>query len=162
MEEQELELRMYGFVNYQLSGIQKGIQFAHAIVEYSIQHYTEKYIDWAENHKTVILLNGGTTNDNSNHPGDINLYAAALGEMNIPISCFYEPDLGDQLTSVAFIIDERVYDFKKYPDPDWIESFNPEKYNPDDQNDEMSKWIYSIGGYQNYKLREFIKNFELA
>jgi hypothetical protein len=33
--EKNLELRMYGLVNYQLTGIQKGIQFLHGVVEYS-------------------------------------------------------------------------------------------------------------------------------
>ena len=31
----KLELRMYGFVPYNLSPIQQGIQYGHAVVEYS-------------------------------------------------------------------------------------------------------------------------------
>ena len=31
---ENLELRMYGLVNYQLTGIQQGIQFLHGVVEY--------------------------------------------------------------------------------------------------------------------------------
>ena len=71
-----MELRMYGFVNYQLTGIQKGIQFGHAVVEYGQQvkktgdpKLINKWNDWADNWKTFIILNGGTTNDKN---GSIN------------------------------------------------------------------------------------------
>jgi isocitrate dehydrogenase kinase/phosphatase len=38
-----LELRMYGFVIYQLSGIQTGIQFKHAVTDYGQNiKYTKK------------------------------------------------------------------------------------------------------------------------
>ena len=37
MIKDKLELRMYGLVNYQLTGIQKGIQFLHAVVEYQLE-----------------------------------------------------------------------------------------------------------------------------
>ena len=64
-----LELRMYGMVNYQLTGIQMGIQFLHAVSDYGQLvkklkgEELKKYDDWADNWKTVILLNGGTTNN---------------------------------------------------------------------------------------------------
>ena len=56
-----MEKRMYGLTNYQLTGIQKGIQFLHGVVEYSQMankiggHVLDIYNDWANNHKTVIL-----------------------------------------------------------------------------------------------------------
>ena len=47
--ENKLELRMYGFVNYQLTGIQMGIQFSHALVEYSLENsHSDDYLDWAK------------------------------------------------------------------------------------------------------------------
>ena len=60
-----LELRMYGLVNYQLSGtIHAGIQFGHGVVEYTQKHFRDKdYQEWAKNRKTFIILNGGTTNN---------------------------------------------------------------------------------------------------
>ena len=63
MEKEKLELRMYGFTMYNLSEIQKGIQFGHTVVEYGLKHFKDKdYQDWANNHKTFIILNGGTSN----------------------------------------------------------------------------------------------------
>ena len=121
----KLELRMYGMVNYQLTGIQAGIQFAHAIVDYG--QYVKKlgehksslnkqYDNWADNWKTVILLNGGTTNNNPDKLGTLNKHLQALKDNNIPCQDFYEPDLGDQLTAICFLVDERVFNKEKYPD----------------------------------------------
>ena len=119
---ENLELRMYGLVNYQLTGIQQGIQFLHAVVEYGqtaqeiggevLAHYN----NWANNHKTVIILNGGTTNNNVNKLGTLNNHQKSLTDNKIAFAGFYEVDLGDQLTALAFIIDERVFNKEKYPD----------------------------------------------
>jgi hypothetical protein len=157
--EEKLELRMYGLVPYNISPIQQGIQFGHAVVDYGLQHgMTEQYLDWAQNWKTFIILNGGTTNDNPKWLGTLNQHAQTLGEMNIPTSCFYEPDLGDQLTAVVFIVDERVFNKEKYPDPVYQNGLEFEQTNQILQQE----FIKSIGGYTNYKLREFLKQFRLA
>jgi hypothetical protein len=157
--EEKLELRMYGIVPYNISPIQQGIQFGHAVVDYGLQHgMTDLYLDWAQNWKTFIILNGGTTNDNPKWLGTLNQHAQTLGEMNIPTSCFYEPDLGDQLTAVVFIVDERVFNKEKYPEPIYQKGLEFEKTNQVLQED----FIKSIGGYTNFKLREFLKQFRLA
>lgn len=45
----KLELRMYGFVPYNLSEIQKGIQYCHAVVEYAQKHFKDTdYQDWVK------------------------------------------------------------------------------------------------------------------
>lgn len=159
--EEKLELRMYGLVPYNISPIQQGIQFGHAVVDYGLQHgMTEQYLDWAQNWKTFIILNGGTTNDNPKWLGTLNQHAQTLGEMNIPTSCFYEPDLGDQLTAIVFIVDERVFNKEKYPEPTFVTSPSVTK---DEENEKiLQNFIQSIGGYTNYKLREFLKQFRLA
>ena len=121
--EKRLEQRMYGLVPYNLSPIQQGIQFGHAVVEYSLNHYsyTEQkgsnpYSQWAHYNKTFIILNGGTTNDNIINPGTLNIAQAELHAMGVELATFNEPDLGDQLTAVVFLVDERVWDKEKYPD----------------------------------------------
>ncbi len=59
-----LEYRMYGIVPYNISEIQKGIQFGHAVVEYSLKHFkNEDFQEWAKKHKTFMVMNGGTTNN---------------------------------------------------------------------------------------------------
>lgn len=107
-----LEQRMYGFVPYNLSDIQKGIQFGHAVVEYQLKFGKNKeYLDWAKNDKTFIILNGGTTNDTS---GTINALQEELNSLGIKFATFREPDLNNALTGVVFLLDERVWNKEKY------------------------------------------------
>lgn len=63
-----MELRLYTFVNVYLSSIQAGIQSAHLVhdmfVKYKENGSNTKsdhaaLWDWAKNHKTLIVLNGG-------------------------------------------------------------------------------------------------------
>lgn len=186
------ELRMYGLVNYQLTGIQKGIQFLHGVVEYSQianrvgGNMLNVYNEWANNHKTVILLNGGTTNDNPDittgeYKGTLNQHKETLKINGVTVASFYEPDLGDQLTAVVFLVDERVFNKKDYLDfEDWLfENYKDylnvkgnknayqiaqEVMNSKSNYDKevYQQWVNMIGGEKNVFLRQFLKNFRLA
>ncbi len=173
--EMYLEYRMYGLVPYNLSPIQQGIQFGHAVVEYGmlssvIQEHTKIYNKWAKEDKTFIILNGGTTNNNPDKLGSLNKHTEALSLANIRYAEFHEPDLGDQLTAVVFLVDERVFNKTLYPDfiPEtlpWgrkkpsekelsiLEAKNQKNY---------EHWVEKIGGPQNAFLREFLKPLRLA
>lgn len=157
MKEEKLELRMYGLVPYQLTGIQQAIQFGHAVVEYGLTFGdTEKYLDWAKNWKTFIILNGGTTNTNPSTEdglpfGTLNRHIMFLDDIDYQYEKFYEPDLGDQLTAIVFIVDERVFNKTKYPDPQ-----------PFATEEEFNLFLETIGGITNYNLRIFLKQFKLA
>lgn len=193
----ELELRMYGLVPYNISPIQQAIQFGHAVVEFGQiikkpQPLTKMsldapmiYDDWANNWKTFIILNGGTTNNNIDEEGTpfgtMNQHLLHLKSMNVDIATFCEPDLGNQLTSIVFIVDERVFNKRKYPDlNDWlfenygdlIKSNSFESINQlceliktsEDSEDKRvyQEWVDLIGGSKNVFLREFLSNFRLA
>ena len=87
------KFRMYGLVNYQLSGIQKGIQFGHAVVEYGLKYFNDPdYQEWANENKTFIILNGGTTNSDMLSLGTLNQHADFLKRLGIKFTEFYEPD----------------------------------------------------------------------
>lgn len=126
----ELELRMYGFVPYNISEIQKGIQFGHAVVEYALENFNSgQYLDWAKYWKTFIILNGGTSNHSTNryhqtdeeYVGSMETILETLNENKVHLATFYEPDLNDMLSAIVFIIDERVFNRKVYLDfGDWI------------------------------------------
>ena len=59
-----LEKRMYSLNLYNISGIQCGIQSAHSNMEYALKNFNnDDFQDWVKNWKTVILLNGGTSNN---------------------------------------------------------------------------------------------------
>lgn len=188
-----LELRMYGLVPYNISPIQQAIQFGHAVVEYGqkvkkcgVDSLINQYDNWADACKTFIILNGGTTNHRTNLDdglplGSMNNHVLALLENEIDFASFTEPDLGDQLTAVVFIVDERVFNRKKYPDfEDWVVENYGNLIRSDQyttpfmlaqqikQSDKKSdkkvynEWINLVGGQKNVFLRDFLKNFRLA
>ena len=142
-----------------------GIQFGHGVVEYMLKYRNfPNLTKWAENDKTFIILNGGTTNLNGT--GSLNKHVMTLIENNIEFSTFHEPDLGDQLTSVNFLVDERVWNKEKYPDrflghPPLSNRSNSVlgvHYVPEDEE----KYQARLGGEKNVFLREFLKQFRLA
>jgi hypothetical protein len=157
---EKLELRMYGLVPYNISPIQQGIQYGHAVVEYTNKYFgDEEYQKWSKVDKTFIILNGGTTNNNESQLGTMNQYLQTLVDNEIKIETFHEPDLGNQLTAIVFLVDERVFNRIKYPDFETsvLGALNTWKYKR-----EYKGWIKKIGGEKNVFLRDFLKNFRLA
>lgn len=145
----KLELRMYGLVPYNISPIQQGIQFGHAVVEYAQKHFKDKdYQEWAWRWKTFIILNGGTTNSER---GSMQKHLVELEKNKIKFATFYEPDLNDTLTAIVFLVDESVFNKEKYPDRDF------------DFLDFPDGKFQRKFGKQNYFLRtEFLPQFKLA
>jgi len=173
-----LEYRMYGLVPYNLSPIQQGIQFGHAVVEYGLSVIGDDidinskiiHYKWASEDKTFIILNGGTTNNNPERLGSLNQHLLNITQAGIKVSTFHEPDLGDQLTAFVFLVDERVYNRELYAD------FVPEtlpwsRHKPSEQkllelaarNEEnYEKWMDKVGGPENVFLRNYLKPLRLA
>lgn len=153
---------MYGLVPYNLSPIQQGIQFGHAVVEYAQSHFSLcDYQMWAKHDKTFIILNGGTTNArrfNGEIVGTLNQHARNIIIAGVSVAMFNEPDLGDSLTAVVFLVDDRVWDKEKWPDCDargmytdaekkaWVEKFS-------DDEKEAEKIVF---------LRDYLSKFKLA
>ena len=169
----KLQTRMYVLVNSSLGPINKGIQALHAVVEYGIEHPTEEYQQWATEDKTVIVLDGGTSNSDIesmdshtviSYVGDIENFGKILVErFGIKIAQFREIDLNNCLTAIAFIINEKIYNYEKYPDyidlkSDYDEDL-PNKSLYDSEEHYISNWL---GGEDNAKLREFLKHFKIA
>lgn len=122
-EENPTGLKMYFFVPYNLSPIQQGIQAGHCAEQYALKASLFKGqagLDWEEyvqNHKTWVILNGGTTN-NSEDPalrGSMNKIGDTLTEEKIFFGSFFETDINEALTAICFLADERVWDMKNYP-----------------------------------------------
>jgi len=195
----KLELRMYGIVPYNISPIQQGIQFGHAVVEYGQkmkylgehnQSLNTQYNDWADNWKTFIILNGGTSNHSINRyhqtdepfVGSMESNLVLLEQNNVDIATFYEPDLNDMLSAIVFIVDERVFNRKKYPDfGDWVidnygdllitddpyetrkSIINKLKESTNKEDQKVYKtWVNFVGGEKNVFLIDFLRNFRLA
>ena len=76
-------------------------QTGHAIAQFLLEH-PEKSKEWNNNY--LICLS--TENENS-----LNKLLEKLSRFDIPLSPFYEPDLNNQLTSIAF---QHNYESRKY------------------------------------------------
>lgn len=170
-----LEYRMYGLVPYNLSPIQQGIQFGHAVVEYQqnikgLSNLEKIYDKWAKQDKTFIILNGGTTNNTLDKLGTLNQHLRTLTDNGVATSVFHEPDLGDQLTGVVFLVDERVFNRTLYPDfqeeklPYGVRKPSKKVETELEERNEANyeKWVDKIGGPTNAFLREFLKPLRLA
>lgn len=173
-----LEYRMYGLVPYQLTGIQQGIQFGHAVIEYNLCYSNDDdYKTWATTNKTFIILNGGFSSNSINkytgelYIGTMENNLQLLTNNKIKVSTFYEPDLNSMLSAIVFLVDERVFNKEKYPDFKFqlkqVDLSNPHFICDDEKND-WEKWVESIGGKKNLFLRNFLysmngtPNFKLA
>ena len=131
------EYRMYCLVLRQLNPIQKGIQSAHAIVEYGNHYFmTDEYHQWSTKDKTIIMLDGGTS------PEIYNLIDE-LRHIDVKYSIFREPDLGDLVTCISFLASNDVWDNESYRIQD--------PYIP-----------YSDEDRQNYYLSLLISNLRLS
>jgi hypothetical protein len=158
------EYRMMGLVAYQLSEIQKGIQFGHAVVEYGLEFSeTPEYQTWARRDKTFIILNGGTTNNTAFIKGTLNNHYFTLTDRCICVGEFHEPDLGDQLTAVVFLVDDRVYD--KVAWPDYNGPYYPNDITPLESAYYEWKMKFAETEVEADKIvfmRDFLKQFRLA
>ena len=111
------QLRAYCFNNFYLQGIHAGIQSAHSLMEMAVKYkgdvfssaYTPSvmFSQWAENHKTIIVLNGGMQSDLENL-----IALLDRDECTLPWDAFYEEKaaLNGALTNVGVIVPERIFD----------------------------------------------------
>jgi hypothetical protein len=165
MSKNKLKYRLYAFVPYNISEIQKGIQAGHAALEYAAEYgNTDEYKDFVNNDKTWIILNGGTTRNSEFVAtlGDMNVLANKLTDLHVNYSVFYEPDLNHALTGIAFLTDERVWDIEKYPNFEPMGTLFSGFISMDLYIQELKGWEDSVGGKKNAALREFLADKHLA
>lgn len=111
-------MRAYFFGNLYLSSIQQGIQSAHCVAEmFTKYQYVNENVDnisqkcahlynWANDHKTMILLNGG-------YSENLQIICDLFNDEfnSYPWASFHEgvDALNGALTCVGIILPERVY-----------------------------------------------------
>lgn len=141
-------MRAYFFCNYYLSSIQQGIQSAHCVADmfvkysYQIGHQHIQLTDWATNHKTMVLLNGGNQKellelyDFLNNPGN-----------TLPFHIFKEDEqsVNGCATCVGIVLPPSVYEAAaKVRSRDiTIEQLRAFGYVRLDSNEELCEYYYS-------------------
>lgn len=164
MKDNRYEWRMYSLVMYNISSMQKGVQTAHAVLEYANKYKDDDDLkEYVKEDKTLIILDGGTS-------FDLKQLFENLCENDIKFAHFIEPDLNDAISSICFLADERVWNRKNYPDyDDWLTqngyflpiltSYPPQEF---DAEKLYKDWVEFIGGEKNVFLREIIKGKKLS
>ena len=156
-----MELRLYSFVNFYLSSIQQGIQTGHAAVDL-VRKYEENYahpsddhiklcdmvIEWADDYKTFIILNGG---DNE----AIGVTTNTIRESGFPFSIFMEPGIGGCQTCVTVVLPESIFN-ARHRDPDFPEPV----YQYVDLTTTQITAYYP--GHRQYELIKLLKASKLA
>lgn len=111
MSDMKSEKRAYFWGNFYLSSIQQGIQALHCVSEMFVKYEPERddredmLYDWAENHKTVVVLNGG------DQAALQEIFAnLSVDENDLPYAGWNEDRraLNDCLTCVGIIVDEKI------------------------------------------------------
>tara|TARA_Y100000389_G_scaffold205062_1_gene262627 strand:- start:6988 stop:7548 length:561 start_codon:yes stop_codon:yes gene_type:complete len=186
MEEHLDKFRMYGLVPYNISPIQQGIQYGHALQEYNnfisavrknkelvegteditkVEDLLNEFDEWRLLDKTFIILNGGTSSTMEEH-------LKSLKELDITYTYFREPDLNNMVSGIVFLVPKQVYKKSVYPDfKDWMIARNhtyhdlkgldfeglKEKY-----PEPYQEWLDLIGGEKNSLLKQFLNQFRLT
>lgn len=119
---EQIEYRAYCFTNMYLSQIQRGIQSAHAIVEMHNKCTTRtvlRYQEWAENHKTMIVLNGGSCDSLVKLLDYEDILYDIRNDLPIPFGYFNEDSsLNNALTAVTMVLPQMI--FKKVSDDELL------------------------------------------
>ena len=141
--------RMYSLVLRQLSPIQKGVQSSHSIVEYIKKFYkSNEYIQWVNVDKTIVILDGGTF-------PEMRECRETLENLGVPYAAFYEKDLGSIVTSISFLVEDKVWDSDAYPAyEEELDDISSDFENP--------VWLIMMGGRRNLELRNFLKSKKLS
>lgn len=106
---------------------------------------------WANEDKTLILLNGGTVIG-------LDKTLELFEENNIAYGAFREPDLDNIVTAVAVMADERIFDDNYMSFDVWrLKALLNNAYSS--CKNEYEKYI---GGHGNVILKEFLNNKKIA
>jgi hypothetical protein len=77
-----------------------------------------------------------------------------LSDLGVPYSTFYEQDLGNLLTSISFLVEDKVWDSKTYP------SYEDELDESSDSENPI--WLIMMGGKRNLEFRKFLSSKRLS
>lgn len=135
-------MKNYVFVNRYCKGIQAGIQAAHAVAELS-KIDTDDYYDWATNHRTLILLDGGDHNQ-------LEEIGTKLTNYSVDFGLFREEGLNDSITAISFVANEDVMEamhrIKKWRKERTMskQNFETHMFDKYEIDFEIAKWLLTF------------------
>lgn len=164
-------MRLYSFVNAYLSPLQHGLQTAHCVSDMAAMvanlgtDYTtmvDTFYDWARNHKTIIICNGGNTQMLED------LYTRLIDvahQFRLPLVKFYEDEqsLNNALTTVALLVPEWAYN-ATFMKPEFSTSPAAYEWNRAHLNtdpDMPTRMVFTDGSPE-FHLISTIKSYRLA
>jgi len=107
-------MRAYFFTNTWLSGLQKGLQSAHVVADLSqkmLGHPAQDdFIEWVDNHKTIIILEGGAHGDLLEI---VEFFKQEPDRYPWTSFCEDEYSLNGAMTSVGIVLPEKIYEWAK-------------------------------------------------
>ena len=159
-----MDYRAYFFGNMYLSSIQQGIQAAHVVADMFIKYDDSQETnfhtlrEWADEHKTVVLLNAGFSTEIRDL---IAMFESSQNPFPWDYVCEAEEALDGAYTSIGIILPQSIYDSAKLMrnDPDAMRSIREtgsaiimEPGKPVVQY-ELSKWEFELAcRLNNYGL----------
>jgi len=147
-------MRAYFFSNMYLSSLQNGLQTAHVVAEMFVKYTgaVDIYLqNWARNHKTIIILNGGYS---SNLLQLCDLFSDPQNPY--PWANFNEEQsaLNGAATCVGIILPEKIYEF------DYKEHTNSYNTTMLDYDPLLEQW-YSFTSWEQNLIVE-LQKYSLA
>lgn len=150
-----------------MSSIQQGIQSAHAQMELFVKYQTltnqkSMLYDWATNHKTMIILNGGFLKDM------VDTYSFFDSDENpYPYVKFHESDdaLGGILTNIAIVLPEKSYKLSELIRNRMVDAqLNIDPKLPEEVAADLRAILQGYGEYSHYEieLATLMNKFRLA
>ena len=100
--------QMFSFTNFYLSGIQKGIQSWHAATRLGLRSDAFQYRNWAANHETIIVCDGGDSEKLQN------IYDELFFGSGFDHDKFHERGLNDALTAIVIVLPDWMYQSDLY------------------------------------------------
>jgi hypothetical protein len=168
MYNSSMELRLYSFVNFYLSSIQQGIQTGHCAVDL-VRKYAnavhamdvkpcDMVAEWADKHKTFIILNGGDFDG-------IMAASKVVEESGYPFAFFHESAgaLAGVRTCVSVVLPENLFNARIAPDTNPFGTTYAAEYYVwyDEKKSPGSREIY-VPGFRGYDILKFMKGCGLA
>lgn len=113
-------MRLYSITNMYTAGIHAGIQTQHSTAELFVKYQTDissvypaqsKLYDWAENHKTTVVLQGGMHDNLVQLLEEIELWDKHNPDVSLPFAPFFEPGINNALTSISIVFPQDAIDY---------------------------------------------------